>query len=336
MSCNTCQVKFSFFTKDIGCPSCGFSYCSKCLKYKCDIPDVGRRKVCGRCYNKLNKVENSNMDDETIMDDAPMSNTNKEPLAPIDIAMKLASLENPVKPPIVIYKRTNHWDKLKIGLEPADQQIVDRLRKLKDEERNVPLLTVDEIRQRLALLKDQDPEASASNAINIHQVDTRTDQEKADDLIQEYLAQIDLPSISDLYDSKTNFDQSTKERINIYKETYDTTDDDNTELISKVSAMKIETPPNIEVEDEDEDEDDDNECVMCSQTASKSDLYRCAGCTGDLYCSSCFMSSHDESEMTDKHKAVRFIKEDKKDKLSSAKMSLIQKLLTSDDQKNNH
>jgi len=74
---------------------------------------------------------------------------------------------------------------------------------------------------------------------------------------------------------------------------------------------------------------------MCSKTGTELDLYRCTGCIGDLYCLSCFESSHDESEMN-KHKAVRFIKEDKRDKLSSAKMSLIRKLLTSDNQKNDH
>lgn len=96
------------------------------------------------------------------------------------------------------------------------------------------------------------------------------------------------------------------------------------------------------MEDEDEDENEDeneneneNECVMCSRTANELDLYRCMGCTGDLYCPSCFESSHEESEMLDKHKAVRFIKKDKRDKLSSAKMSLIRKLLMSDIQKNN-
>lgn len=72
-----------------------------------------------------------------------------------------------MKPPIVIYNRTSRWDKLKTGLEPADQQIVDRLRKLKDDERKIPLPTVEEIKQRLALLKDQNPEASGSNKIDV-------------------------------------------------------------------------------------------------------------------------------------------------------------------------
>lgn len=66
-----------------------------------------------------------------------------------------------------MYKQTNHWEKLKKGLEPADQQIVDRLQKLKDDKRNHSLPTDDEIKQRLALLKDQDPEANRSKAINV-------------------------------------------------------------------------------------------------------------------------------------------------------------------------
>lgn len=155
------------------------------------------------------------------------------------------SLENPVKPPIVIYKQGNRWDTLKKGLEPADQQIVDRLRKLKDKDCNISVPTIDEIKQRLALLKDQDPQASGSNVINVciykqcviklfgflsiifvqvNQVDTRTDQEKADDLIQEYLAEIELPTTTDLC-------KEIQMRMDFLP---------NDELVTKVSAMEIE------------------------------------------------------------------------------------------------
>lgn len=260
-----------------------------------------------------------------------MSNETLEPLAPIDITMKLASLENPVRPPIIIYKHTDHWDTLKQGLDPADQQIVDRLRKLK-EERNISVPTIDEIAQRLALLKDQDPQASGSNVINIHQVDTRTDQEKADDLIKEYMAEMKLPSSSELYNEI---------HMTLKSSQYD-------ELVNRYSAMEIETPPNMEDEDENEEEDEDededkdkdededesrNECLVCMQTADELELYRCTGCKGDLFCSTCFESFHDNFEM-EKHKAILFVKQDEKDKLSSAKMNLIQKLLTSDSSKN--
>lgn len=76
------------------------------------------------------------------------------------------SLENPAKPPIVMYKHTNHWDKFKKGLEPADQEIVDRLQKLKEEDKTTAL-SVDEIKRRLALLKDEVPGAS-NHKTNVH------------------------------------------------------------------------------------------------------------------------------------------------------------------------
>lgn len=82
--------------------------------------------------------------------------------------IRLDLLENPARPPVVIYKHTNRWDQFKEGLEPADQEIVDRLQKLKNKEQNIPLPSVDEIKRRLALLKDQDPEANGnSNVVNV-------------------------------------------------------------------------------------------------------------------------------------------------------------------------
>lgn len=80
--------------------------------------------------------------------------------------------------------------------------------------------------------------------------------------------------------------------------------------------MENETEDDDDDEDEDEEEEEEeNECVMCSRTTNEMDLYRCTGCTGDLYCPTCFESSHDEAEL-DKHKAVPFVKQDK---LSSRK-----------------
>lgn len=66
-------------------------------------------------------------------------------------------MDNPAKPPIIIYK-PGRWDKLKSGLDPADQEIVDRLRKLKDHDKQPAAPTTEDIRRRLALLKDLDPD----------------------------------------------------------------------------------------------------------------------------------------------------------------------------------
>ena len=80
---------------------------------------------------------------------------------------RLESLENPAKPPIIMYAHGGHWDKFKRGLEPADQEIVDRLRKLKGEDSEVSPPSVEDIKRRLALLKDQDPES------NVKPIDVR-------------------------------------------------------------------------------------------------------------------------------------------------------------------
>ncbi|XP_014483321.1 PREDICTED: abscission/NoCut checkpoint regulator isoform X2 [Dinoponera quadriceps] len=258
---------------------------------------------------------------EATTSDISLPNTDK-PLAPIDITMKLDSLENPVRPPVVIYKHTNRWDQFKKGLEPADQEIVDRLQKLKNKEQNIPSPSVDEIRRRLALLKDQDPEANGnSNVINIHQVDTRTDQEKTDDLIQEYLAQLELSSTSDSCkeiqeklnslrdeDDKTGANQSEREEIDDDEETV------TKKLINKALAeamleakyekeeLEDVEPMDSEIQHGSEDGDEKPTCVMCEQTK---DLVQCMGCAGDLYCPVCFEDNHDEFEM-EKHKATRY------------------------------
>ncbi|XP_043258416.1 abscission/NoCut checkpoint regulator [Colletes gigas] len=313
MSCNVCQTKFSFFTREVACPGCGFSYCAKCLKYKYDIPDRGVKKICGRCYNKYNCTKKVNSHNTTAMSDE-----HEEAFAPVDITKKLDSLENPAKPPIVMYKHTNHWDKFKKGLEPADQEIVDRLRKLKEEDKTAAL-SVDEIKRRLALLKDEDPDAS-SHKINIHQVDTRTDQQKTEDLIQEYLQQLELTSGNDPVNDIQSRLRSLQGTSDVSKKHLNEDIDDDEKHVTKTLIAKALAEAELEKkyeEDVDElqemevdarkhtdSEDEKPTCVMCNQTE---DLEQCLGCHGDLYCPICFEDNHDDFELQ-KHKRVPALK----------------------------
>ncbi|KAI4493877.1 hypothetical protein M0804_002053 [Polistes exclamans] len=313
MSCNTCEAKFTFFKKEHACPTCGFSYCSKCLKYQHNVPNKTVKKICGRCYNKnksINKLSN-NME-------SPSSDTSDGPLAPVDIARKLDSLENPSKPPIVMYTHANHWDKFKTGLEPADQEIVDRLRKLKGEDNKVPLPSVEEIKRRLAILKDEEPE---EKKINIQKVDSRTDQEKTDDLIKEYLERLKLTSknnpdkeiearlraLQDINNSRSNstpghscnnFDEDDEHAVTkkiIEKALAEAALEKKYEEVGELEEMEVETGTPSDDEDEEKPV-----CVMCDQT---SDLVKCRGCSDDVYCSICFEENHDDFEMK-KHKKV--------------------------------
>ncbi|KAK0161892.1 hypothetical protein PV327_008295 [Microctonus hyperodae] len=310
MSCNTCQSKFSFFTRENGCPNCGFSYCSKCLKYKCQLSDNTVKKVCGPCYNKL-MSDSRNSSENPSTNESPSQETCNTLMAPVDIEHKINALDNPVKPPIIIYKQ-GRWDKFKAGLDPADQAIVDRLRKLKDEDKRPPPPTTEEIRRRLALLKDEDPDQVQPT--NIRHVDRRSDQEKSDDLIRQYLETLELSSTSD---STGDMEERLNKLkgINPPKSLSMTPDDDcDDETVTKKIIEKAiaeaaleakyddEELEEMEIEAPKENSDDDSSCVMCEQTK---DLVQCTGCTGDLYCLICFEDNHDDFEMK-KHKAVPF------------------------------
>ncbi|XP_051174029.1 abscission/NoCut checkpoint regulator isoform X1 [Leptopilina boulardi] len=307
MSCNTCQSKFSLFLREKACPNCGFSYCSKCLKYKCEVPKVGLKKVCGPCFSKkmdTNTEDNNSTNLHTIMDQ------NNEPLAPVDITNKLDSLENPAKPPIVMYAHGKHWDKLKIGLEPADQEIVDRLRKLKDEDGKTSPPSVEDIKRRLALLKDQNPDVS-HKPMNIHYVDNRSDQEKTDDLIKEYLTRLELAARNDPIaeiQSRLNYlkdPQPSTSSSSIHNAYYD--DEDEASITKRIikkalaeAALEKKYGDVDEIEDMEVEtahmstDDEDEACVMCDQTT---DLIRCQGCHNDLYCTLCFADNHDDFEL---------------------------------------
>jgi hypothetical protein len=72
----------------------------------------------------------------------------------------LESLENPARPPIVMYKQSSKLDNLKIGLNSVDHEIINRLKKIKEDDKQISLASEDEIRRRLALLRDEDPDVA--------------------------------------------------------------------------------------------------------------------------------------------------------------------------------
>lgn len=314
MSCSICHASYSFFTREAACPGCGFSCCSKCLKYKVDLPEKGGKKVCGRCFNKHKASLEKPPERKSIIDAALAMEDGKdldEPMAPVDIQKKLDSLQNPAKPPITVYTRGNHWDKFKKGLEPADQEIVERLRKLKEGETNLPLPGDDEIRRRLAILKDEDPDVNGSNhKMNIHRVDTRTDQQKTDDLLQEYLEQLELTASGDPdkdIEARLRALQGRSQDSTEARDTSEMHDEHHVtkHLISKALAeaalegkYQEDVDEVMEAEARNDSDEEKPSCVMCEETKN---LERCLGCNGDLYCAACFDDNHDEFELH-KHK----------------------------------
>ena len=72
----------------------------------------------------------------------------------------MEKLENPNKSPIVVYTEDSRMTNLKKGLSFEDQQLVNRLSKLKSEIREMKgdIPSQSEIEERLAKLKGIDPE----------------------------------------------------------------------------------------------------------------------------------------------------------------------------------
>ncbi|XP_014212610.1 abscission/NoCut checkpoint regulator [Copidosoma floridanum] len=289
--CNTCQSKFSFFSKEHGCPACGFSYCSKCLKYEPE-DKKSKQKICGPCFHK-SKIKKST---PISIEDLPTPNGLDEPLVPFNLATK-ARVESALKHPITVYY--NRLDKLRSGLDPADQEIVNRLKKLKDEDRQVPSVTEDEIRRRLALLRDQDPNV-VNKPVNLNEIDSRTDKQKVDDLISQYLQELEISK--NVSDESQNVDSEIEARLKSLKEFTVKLPLPPIDFSQFGTSSSGEDRPMDCSEDTHDDYSGDNQCCMCD---NKKNLVKCKGCTDDLYCIGCFNDNHDEFELK-KHKTVPF------------------------------
>lgn len=174
MSCTKCTKGFSLFTREYGCPSCGFSFCSSCLKNSITIQDnkgPKQVKVCLSCHSKHQAV------------------TPPQPVAPPEVLQKrLAS-----QPLYGAGLAQGEQKTVRRGiLGPEDQKIADRLSALHKERQEMATLTVseEEVRDRLEKLKGvrSRPETTA----HYQPPDTRTSGQRADQLFSALAAEVEL------------------------------------------------------------------------------------------------------------------------------------------------
>ncbi|KAL3288964.1 hypothetical protein HHI36_003407 [Cryptolaemus montrouzieri] len=306
MACNTCNTKFNFFHKEMGCANCGMSFCNKCLKQKCVIPSKGPTEynVCRICFNKLTSMNGP--DYSTLS-------------APDTFLKRLENLENPSAPPITVYKQNPKYQKLRTGLTPKDQKLVDRLESLKGKKPSPPPSET-ELRKRLADLKGEKFVDSCGKSF-LPPIDNRTNQEKADNLLEQFINERDIelqhnpqeeiearlatlrekgvrpnegPYVQNLHDS----DDSEEEISKITRKVMD-----EVALEDKTSTMftkDASTTEEAEVEDNLNDADVLPWCVLCNDDAR----YKCFDCGGDLYCASCNEEVHKRWDRD--HKVVPF------------------------------
>lgn len=192
-----------------------------------------------------------------------------------------------------------------------DSIISKRLKNLKEDGSN-KLPSDLEISSRLADLKGL-PQNNYNNSDLLLSKDHRTDKEKIDDLLKQFL---DEDSIDKNVVAAANPLEEIERRLaalrgSEYKPPTDNTPSDNEDEIDEEGAasrivnryMQEVNLPNVPV-DEDEQEllaglpkpSEDTEelpwCTICNEDA----VVRCKGCDGELFCRSCFKDIHNDEE----------------------------------------
>jgi len=186
MSCYNCTKKFGLFCGEKGCPDCGFSFCSGCLKFKVsDEGQKGSKNVCGAC----NKARQNRQQGQRAPPDA--------------LEKRLSALAfNPPPPnPITVYmgqSQDSRMGRLKRGLSKEDTAIAERLEQLKkDRKASMDLPSEAEMAERLAKLKGVEYAAAGHSrpaaderALKGVKTDLRPDVVRTDDLVKAVTAEV--------------------------------------------------------------------------------------------------------------------------------------------------
>lgn len=114
---------------------------------------------------------------------------------------RLEKLENPNSKPIVVYTDNSRLDNLKRGLSVEDQELVNRLSKLKSEIREIKSVpSQSEIEERLARLKGIDPQVYRKPAVFTK---PKSNVDEATDLVNQMKEEVAIDRQSDLEDPST-------------------------------------------------------------------------------------------------------------------------------------
>uniref|UniRef100_A0A1Q3F6N2 Putative zinc finger protein n=1 Tax=Culex tarsalis TaxID=7177 RepID=A0A1Q3F6N2_CULTA len=320
MACNGCTKKFGLFLKENGCPSCKYSFCSKCLKFRIKL-NGKNRDVCLRCF-EFSKLANN------------AKETNNSVAKNSDSSILDSPSEETVQLPEVIQPTSSSTSQ-----PDADDLIRERLAALKDPPTEdgtssspQESTSLTDIEKRLAALKGLEyKDYSEANKKFLLQRDNRTQEEQIHDLMKQFseeqeihesVSEYRLGAIGDIEKRLAALKGAAPDGGSDNPKKVNEIPSDDEEVNEEEAARKLaarfleEAAIDAQNPGQEDDEDVLNNldipkpldpaeleeelpwCTICNEDA----VVRCLSCDGDLFCRGCFREGHEDDEEYREHK----------------------------------